>query len=271
MSNKAPLETDDTHVQAIARLVAAQLESESIDGTPFIVVGNDQHVEDLSRFSEFPARKKGLFAFSRCESFTRFVNEHKTNLSRVYVPNPQCIIAVINHAGGATDGADWGDFRAQYNTVHSPEWMAWTRNDKAKKTQKEFCEFIEDNGKDISDRTDMLELVRTLQIESQVDFKTYEKGDNNNTSLQFTRTSTTKAGQKGEVELPDRFEIKIQCFDGGPVLPIAAKLRFEINEGKLKLWYELQQVQRILTQHTELVVAEIEKATAIKPFYGTPA
>lgn len=259
--------------QDIERLVIAAQTPRNIEGHPFIVLQQGQQAEDLARFLSVPPRKKGAPTFHRAESFVRYVNEHKTAATRIYVPNNLTLIAVIDHHGaGADNDAGWAEHRATHQMQHSLEWTTWTKNDKTKLAQKDFCEFVEDNAKDFFNRTDMLELVRTLQVNSNVAFNTWEKGDNGNVALSFTKTVQARAGEKGEVELPPTFQICISCFIGGGTLPITAKLRFEISESdkKLKLWYELQKVQQMLIEHTKQVVAQVSKATGIDPFFGTP-
>jgi len=88
--------------------------------------------------------------------------------------------------------------------------------------------------------------------------------------LSFQKIVQARAGEKGEVDLPPTFQISIPCFMGGIMLPMQAKLRFEISESdkKLKLWYELQKVQQLVQEHTKKVVEHVAKATGIEPFYG---
>lgn len=259
-------------VQDIERLVLAAQKPIDIGGTPVLVLQNGQSAEDLSRFRTHPTRKKAHPTFYQCESFTRYVNEHKIGATRIYVPSNTTLLAVIDHNGAGEEKPGWAEHRATYNMQHSLEWQTWTQKSGQKMTQKDFCEFVEDNTKDFADRTDMLELVRTLQVNSNVAFSSWEKDDNGNVALHFNKMVQAQAGPKGEVELPQRFTISIPCFVGGVLLPIEAKLRFEISEQdkKLKLWYELQKIQQMLTEHTKQVVGTVAKATEIQPFYGTP-
>lgn len=267
---KPELEMNGSVVNDLAVLTSAQQDGIEIGESKVLILGTDQRVEDITRFGDKPARKTGNPIFTRCDSFTRYVNDHKMGASRIYVLSNCAVVAVINHH--AAEAADFGDHRAQYNLKHSLEWEAWKGKDRAKVNQKAFCEFIEDNAKDISDRTDMLELVRNFQANSTVAYKGYEQGDNGNVALTFSKVTQASGGANGSIELPQTFTISIPAFEGGVLMPIFAKLRFEIddNNKKLSLWYELQQVQRILNEHTAAVVTQIKKDTGIDPFYGNP-
>lgn len=258
----------DTEIADLVRILQTTQAPVTIEeGARPLIVLNGQAVS-VEQFLSAPVRKTGEPKFGRCESFTRYVNEHKTDDSRIYVLSNTSILAVLDHHGAT---AAWGQHRAYYNTTASLEWKAWTEKNKSWMTQKDFCEFIEDNGKDISSRADMLELVRTLQVNSTVDYNGWEAESDGRTALQYTKTVKARAGEKGAVELPPVFTITIAAFDGGDILPIDAKLRFEIGDDrKLRLKYELQQVQRILNEHTARVVATVAKDTGIEPFFGTP-
>lgn len=265
---------DNTLVKDIEAIVLKSMETQEIDGVPTVILNADQKVQDLTHLLDTPPRKKGHPKFTQAASFCRYVNEHKEESTRIYVPSNLELVAVINHHQADSTGAPgWGDHRATYAMKHSLEWETWTRQNKARMSQKEFAEFVEDNVSDIADRTNMVELIRTLQINSNVAFEGWEKDNQGNATLRFQKVVQARAGEKGEMELPPTFQINIPCFMGGRAMPMLAKLRFEVSEQdkKLKLWYELQQVERRLIEHTERVVADVEQATGIPPFYGTPA
>lgn len=262
-------------VTDIEKLVELVQEPNHLDATPYVITHNDQQVRDLSHMLPNPPRKKGHPVFTQEASFVRYVNEQKDVTTRIYVPSNLQLVAVLNHHAPQSEKllAGWGDHQADLRMTHSLEWNAWTGKDKCRMTQKEFAEFIEDNAKDISGRTDMVELTRTLQVNSNVVYDGWEKDDRGNVELRFQKVVQSRAGEKGEMELPPTFAINIPCFQGGVSMPITAKLRFEISEQdkKLKLWYELQKVSQILIDHTKAVVASVAKSTGIEPFYGTYA
>lgn len=260
----------DEAIQSIAELVRAAQTAETFGtgGKPCVIISTDQRVECVEHLLARPARKTGNPQFVRCDSFVRYVNEHKNDGSRIYVSGAMCLTAVLDHHA---DQPEWGQHRSTYAIKHSLEWHTWVAKNGVKMTQKDFCEFIEDNAKDIAGRSDMVELIRTLQVNSSVDYKSFERGDNGNCSLMFVKTSSAKAGEKGEIDIPALFTIQIPAFEGGEAKPpIVAKLRFDMSDAKLKLWYELQHLQQILNLHTDAVVGTLAQATGIAPFYGTP-
>lgn len=266
-----PEELTNPAIKDIARLVVAQTSPTEMEpdteSIPYVIIGKDQQVQGLEHLLPWPVRKQGSPSFRRLQSFITYVNEHKSEGSRIYVISNTNIVAILDHHG---EMPQWGQHRPSYACQNSLEWGTWTKQDRAKMSQKDFCEFIEDNSEDIVGRTDMVELIRSLQINANVDYKSYERGDNGNCALSFVKTTNSRAGEKGEVELPATFIINIPAFEGGVKSNITAKLRFEFADTKLRLWYELQKLQKILNAHTEAVVQQIATATKIVPFYGQP-
>lgn len=262
-----------TDVSEIERLVlAAQPHHHDIHGSPVLVLQNSQHLEILTNLLPHPPRKQSSPVFQQSESFIRYVNEQKTDASRIYLQGDSELLAIFDHHETVAQGglAGWGQHRALFRARHSLQWANWYNENRKKLYQKEFCEFIEDNRADIMEETDMVELVRNFQANSSVAYEGYEQGDGS-VHLSFQKIVNARAGQKGEIEVPQTFKICIPCFDGGASLEMVAKLRFEIcdSDKKLKLWYELQKVQQILKAHTALIVADVAKKTGINPFYGT--
>lgn len=236
---------------------------------PFLILHQDQKVENIESTLLRPVRKTGNPQFVRTESFTTYANEHKTDSTRIYVTGPQQFIAVLDHHG---ENPDWGQHRATLNLKLSPEWLLWTGSDKKKFGQREFGTLIEDNLYDIVEpaSAELLEMVRQFEATSTVEFKSAERDDRGNFSISYVQTIVSRAGQKGQVELPRSFTLRIPAFEDEEPMPLLAKLRFDIGGGKLALWYELQKVQRILQDHTEAVIDSIIDKTQITPFYGTP-
>lgn len=236
---------------------------------PFLILHQDQKVEDIESTLNHPVRKIGNPEFVRSQSFVTYINEHKTDSSRIYAVSNTSFIAVLDHHG--KDPA-WGQHRATLNLRLSSEWLLWNGSDKKKFGQREFGTLIEDNLVDVVApvSAELLEMVRQFEATSTVEFKSAERDDRGNIALSYVQTIVSRAGQKGQVELPKSFTLRIPAFEGEDPMPLVAKLRFDIGGGKLVLWYELQRVQKILQDHTDLMIDSLSEKTEIEPFYGTP-
>lgn len=235
---------------------------------PYLILNTNQQVKDVEFLLPTPTRKTGNPAFTRSESFCRYVTEHKDDGSRIYL-NGTTFIAVLDHH---QDNARWGQHRATYTTKFSPQWLLWTSQNTKKLNQKDFGLLIEDNLKDITApvSAELLEMVRHFEATRTVEFQSYKRGENGNFSLSYVQTTQSRVGQKGDMELPLGFTLSIPAFEGGISADLQARLRFDISDGHLVLWYELQHVAEIIESLTKALVDEITKSTGISPFYGTP-
>ena len=67
--------------------------------------------------------------------------------------------------------------------------------------------------------------------------------------------------EEGHVSVPAEFLIGIPVFEDGPAYTIRAKLRYRIDRssGELRLWYELQQLQRVFAKAIEANVQKLEE------------
>ena len=95
----------------------------------------------------------------------------------------------------------WGDDVAVYDLKHTPEWDVWTRGDGLVLGQADFCEFIEDNLKDIVQPTgaDMLQMVSDFRQRTQVEYGSSYRTSDGQQSLTYQETKT---GANKEMALP---------------------------------------------------------------------
>lgn len=260
-----PAETVATLTELLAQTQSCRTVG---DGKPYLILNDGQSVEEMEKILLVPSRKRGNPIFSRADSFTRYVNEHKTDATRIYTIGTT-FIAVLDHHGKEPG---WAEHKATFNMKLTNQWLLWTGQDKKRLNQKDFGTLIEDNLRDITApvSAELLEMVRQFEATSTVEFKSFERGDNGNFGLSYIQTVQSRAGQKGTVELPKGFTLTIPAFEGSDPREIQSKLRFDISSGKLMLWFELQHVQEVLELHTIAAVDEITKETGIEPFYGQP-
>ncbi len=80
-------------------------------------------------------------------------------------------------------------------------------------------------------------------------------------SFVYTEKSPSGAVSEGHVSVPAEFLIGIPVFEDGPAYTIRAKLRYRIDRssGELRLWYELQQLQRVFAKAMEAHVQKLEE------------
>lgn len=244
------------------------------EGTPFVLVPTDYSVHDPERLLPRPTRKRGTVVLLELASFIGFVNQEKTDATRIYcVPtDAPSFTAVFNdHAqvdGDHTPG--WCDYRAHYACPLSAEWKAWTAQSGKHMTQELFAQFIENNLPDLAEppAADMLEISRTLEAKKKVNFASGIRLSNGQNELTFEEEISGTAA-KGKFQVPEVFKIGIPVFYGSERWAMEARLRYRIADGgKLTMWFELVRPHAVLDEAINDVRKDITEGTGLLPFAG---
>ena len=244
------------------------------NGSPFLIVANDHSIKSVEDTLLHPTRKKGHPVFTRSLSFCEYVLEQKGGAARLYVPNQTSLIVVLDHHESAqeTSYPGWGQHRATLNLTKSPEWLTWSGANGQKRSQRDFSQFIEDNADEIETPggAELLDLVRSIRASQNLECTGAITDRGEQSVSGFVLETKTKAGAKGELELPGEIGILVSVYEGGTANTIQARLRFEIVNAKLMLWFELVRVQRFEQKALEAVVKSVEEATDLTAWFGTP-
>jgi uncharacterized protein YfdQ (DUF2303 family) len=129
--------------------------------------------------------------------------------------------------------------------------------------QLEFAEFIEDHLPNFvtPSAADMLELAQTFQATTKVDFASSQRVKSGETQLTYAEQQTATAGKKGNLSIPDTFEIALQPFENGPAYKVQARFRYRIHNGALTLGYRLTRPQDVRREAFNEVVTGINLDT----------
>ena len=237
-------------------------------------------IEDVKTLEDYlpnPVRKRAKPYFNRANSFVDYLNQHKRpNQTSVYIDDSESntrLTAVIDdHEVGSDGKAAWRDHQAVFTPEYTDEWNTWTKNDGDKKRQGDFALFIERNVLDIMtpDGAQMLEIARTFEAKKNVNFKSGIRLENGDVSFTFEETTASKAGEKGQFNIPQTITIAVPIFKGGAAYQIEANFRYRIEDGKLWMWYELVRPQKSLEHAINTIVDEIKtKVSDVSFYYGT--
>ena len=142
--------------------------------------------------------------------------------------------------------------------------------------QATFAEFIEDNVKDITHHpeyentpsaADMLEISRTLEAKKNITFRQGTRLDNGQVQLTYNEEIDGRAGEAGQLRIPEEFFIALKPFLGGDAFCVPARFRYRIQEGRLVMWYELVRADKVLEEAYNAVRAKIEGGINEVPLY----
>lgn len=237
-----------------------------------VVPDASSHVQfDTYDLLSMPTRKTGHPNLFTAESLSTFVNDHKGDGTALYADTEnRRIVAVLN--GHSTDRPGWGDLQATLRLRETPEWQLWMgRNGKIAK-QTEFAEHIEDCLADIVEPEGavMLELAQHFQAAVKVNFRSARQLADGQRQLVYEETIDAKAGQRGEITIPQLFVVGVAPFEGSAGYRIQARLRYRLADGQLFIGYVLDRPDKVVRAAFDDVLAEVEETTGLKSLSGTP-
>lgn len=271
----------DKTLKELVRLGVLSGEPKEVGGVPYAIVPTDCNLVDLSKFkyndfSAQPHRKKATVAVLDAASFIEYYQKFSDDFSRVFADETRSLVlAVLDYHGAGPEGAPrWGQHRITLTLRKSPEWLTWTaHNGQAKKmTQAEFAEFVEDNSPDFRDpkAATMLEMARTLEAKSEVEFSSALRASNGNVQLTYNEQIKGVFGV-GKVEIPEQFTIGVPVYVGSPRVDLTARLRYRLATGKLSIWYDLLRADEVERNAFTAQRNQIAETLAVTIINGTPA
>jgi uncharacterized protein YfdQ (DUF2303 family) len=229
-------------------------------------------LNQVERWLGRPIRKRGKFAFVTAESFARYLNEHKTEDTRVFADIDCCTASfkgVLNFHGKEPS---FGDHECTLALSPTREWTDLLAHDQAEFTQVEFAAFLEERTTLFATPSgaDLLELIQTLEAKADVRINQAVKLQSGAIKVRFDEDVTIRGGgtgqQAGEMELPSTLTLNVQPFEGAALMSVAARLRYKIGDRKIILFYKLINPHLIVRQVANDVVSTILAETGIEPF-----
>lgn len=233
--------------------------------------GGTLEVVDLDGKRDAPRRTKGTYTVSNVDSFIALAKGQASDATTVWVNEAaRTVTAVINDATSAAPA--WADHRVVLALALTPEWEHWTRGDGNLMDQQAFAEHIEDGLSEIRepDAATMLEIAQSFHASTNAEFRSAQRLSNGQVQVQYDEEIKASAGQKGELEVPQKILLGIAPFVGEEPYAVDARLRYRLGGGKLRLGYKLDHPERALRDAIELI-AEKLRGEFDRVYVGKPA
>lgn len=273
--------TDNIQAAIDAGVTIAKPQAVGTSGRFYSVItpeGGDHKLIDLEAaqetLRETPRRKAGTFATYDAGSFTTYMGKHSTESTEVWADiKRRTITAVINAHGNVDADPGWADHRLVLQLRHTPAWEAWTKYDRSPLPQADFAEHLEDWRTDVVEPTaaDLTELSRTFKATKKVEFSESKLLSTGQVQLSYHEVVDAKAGNKGDIEIPEMFKLGLQPFEGSARYEIGARLRFDISTGQLRLTYVLDRPEEVLRTAFADILLDIDNGITAPIFQGTTA
>lgn len=215
-----------------------------------VAVHDECSLKTMMQWQDAPYRNAGivrLLTLKQLEDYTLDRLAHDSSSSErtlcVFV-NDKRAIATFNHY---TENASlgWGDDKAAYELERTPEWKEWINKSEAVMSQADFCEFVEDNLKDIVQPSgaDMLQMVSEFRQRTQVEYGSSYRTSDGQQSLTYQETKT---GANKEMALPAEMLLHLPVIRGAESITtyeIKARLYVRVDKESRKLRFAYKQVR----------------------------
>lgn len=227
-------------------------------------------VHDVSRYLPPPERIQQKVELLTLEAFTGYVASFKTANTIVFADETTAHYEAVLDYHSATDakrGAS--DHIARYTCPQSDPWKLWNGSNGKPLDQVGFARFIEDNLPDVASppAADFLQLVLQLQIHKTASFVSDTRLDNGQTRLRYEETVRNESKQ-GDLQFPDAFVIGVPVFVDGKRYPVKARLRYRLDDSKLRMWYELERSAEVFRNAVKEVSETVRKTLTDVPFWA---
>lgn len=260
------------------------------DGTPVVFTPDEKgawNYETHHACRAEPARKKGFSTAHDLDSLIAYVKKHQTAGAEIYINadflrGDISIRAVLN--GDTAEASGFKDFGIDYKPVFTPAASEWKRYNGEKLDQIQFASVLTNNARDIVSQnpddpeakyptgSEVLDFALNLEYTEKTTFKQGYREQDGRMNFVFQSEDTGKTDTT--LKAFEKFGVAFTPFLGGKSYFVEALLKFRIdkNNGGLILWYELQQLHRVMELATQDIAKALREALPELPIYnGKPA
>lgn len=231
----------------------------SPDGSIKVIDLEDQ----LDRHREAPRRKAGKYAVDDAASFLAYLGKHGDADSEVWADSSAATVTGVLD-GNTGDGARFEQHRVVYTARPTDAWKAWLKLDGQLVDQSTLAEHLEDRALDIIEPSaaDMLELAQTFTATIGVNFESSKRLSSGERQLEYREQVDAKAGHAGRLDIPEKFVLAVQPFEGSEKYKVTVRLRYRITNGALRIGYRIERPEDVARDAFAGVVTEIQTALA---------
>lgn len=279
MLHDFPGEKDAAAILAAGTALAGAQKSPLNDGVPFVIVPEGYKVQNLTDRDAAPARATGVVKLRDANSFVAYFNRQKRTESLIYASlDPAKILGVIDDHMSYEEallldddakGTNWRGYRVEFAVPASREWKVWTGKDRQPLDQLAFAELIEDNLPDIQtpDGSTMLSVALNFEASKEGNFVSATRLQDGSTNFVW-KEDVNATGNK--IAMPSQITLNIPVFENGSAYPLDARIKYRVNNGTLKIWYELVRPHKVLEAAFRAIWSQIEEQTETKILLGSP-
>lgn len=247
------------------------------EAIPFLMLQSGINIHTIENTFPAPMSRRACIIVTSVKSFIDLVNrDYEEGHSVIFAMLPSNdagnITAIVDFHG-EDNSASWCEYRIILKLSYTTEWLEWKKILNTATRQLDLAEFLEERYIDVHEANGVsgatiLETALSLQAKRDVQFSSDFRLQNGDTSLQFTETTSARAGQKGEIEIPKEFCLFIPIYEGFEAIPVRVLFRYRIKEGVLTFILRPVNVERLLINIREAIITRIGEQTELPVYLG---
>lgn len=246
-------------------------EAKTVAEGDYAIVPDGANLVDLEPFKGMPRRIRQTNNFLALDSFTKYVAKWEdSGATEIFADhNSFKFKAVIDYHNPKVEGgwqASHCDHIAYYTAKMSDEWTAWSNISNRALAQAVFADFLEERAVDVvkPDGARVLETVLDLRAHIEGSFASKSVLSNGSREFAFTET-VEQVTSKGIIKLPELMTLNIPIFDRGDKYKMEVRVRFRIEDAKLRFFIKIVDAPQIKDQVFFDLLAKIGKETKHMP------
>lgn len=246
---------------------------------PFVVVPGEGKVHTFPETLDRPLQLQQTVSLHTAKDFIGYVNRFADKNSVIFVNVLGGKIQAVLDYHEATSVAEYGSnakqrlcsHKAIFNVEQTPEFKKIRDKSGESMSQSDFALFLEDVMPYINQpaAAELYEIVSTLSAKTSVDFKSGVRTDNGQVSITYNENIDASAGREGKLNIPEQIVFGIQVHRGGSHYALPARFRYRIKDGNLRMWYDLDQLEKAIEKSMEDTVTYIREGKVIDNGDGT--
>lgn len=242
-----------------------------------------QNAENLARARRLeaapgPDNREGTARHHTLKSFMDHVNRFKGKNTVVWADGEEkALKSVFDYHPAGEVGTGWQRHRGHYECPVSEAWRAWGEGEGRVLTQDELATLLDTRNRDLAagdiygqkapDPAWMLSFLGNLESFAGAKCKASRDPNTHQRKLSYQRES----GFAGDVVPPKAFLIEIPVFQGQDPRKLEVRLRAEVNsDGEAKFELRIHDAETEMESAFDDLCAEVEAATSVPLFVGTP-
>lgn len=236
-----------------------------INGVPAVLVPEGASLVLKPELMDYPQRIERSITLDTVESFIAYCNKFITPASIIFADITTAKFTAIfdyHHGDSLQIHPNWCEHLATYTCPPTIEWSRWKAKNETWMSQEDFALFIEKNINDVIEPagSELLEVALTLEAKNKVSFRSGIRLDNGQHQLTYEENIDGKAGEKGQLRIPQKIKLGLRLFIGGAAYEVEAAFRYRVKDGTLTMRYDILRQHLIHEDAIKSIYKTIENA-----------